>query len=199
MESETDTTPGGRTHDGGAAPGAHPATAPILLPGTLRDDSEVIVRPVRDSDTEALGRVHAACWHETYDHLISAAAFENLSPRRIAELWSGWIALGDGHKLVAAVNDTGIIGFAGSGPARDADAPRERELFFIYLLAAYQGTGTGQSLFDAVLGDEPAYLWVASDNPRAHSFYRRNRFELDGAEHTEVFLGENLHEVRFVR
>lgn len=199
MEAETDTTPGARTHDGLTVHAEHPATAPILLPGTPRDDSEVVVRPVRDSDTEALGRVHAACWHETYDHLISAAAFENLSPRRIAELWSGWIEQGEDHKLVAAVNDMGIIGFAGSGPARDADAPRERELYFIYLLAAYQGTGTGQRLFDAVLGDEPAYLWVASDNPRAHAFYRRNRFELDGAEHTEVFLGENLHEVRFVR
>ena len=166
---------------------------------TIRDDSEVIIRPVRDSDTEALGRVHAQCWHETYHHLISAPAFENLSPRRIAEHWSGWIAQGEDHKLVAAVNDTGIIGFAGSGPARDADAPRENELYFIYLLAAYQGTGTGQRLFDAVLADEPAYLWVASDNPRAHAFYRRNGFDLDGAEHTELFLGEDLHEVRFVR
>ena len=46
--------------------------------------AEVVVRPIRDSDVEALGRVHATCWHETYDHLISAAAFEHLSPRRMA-------------------------------------------------------------------------------------------------------------------
>ena len=44
--------------------------------------TDIIVRPVRDVDAEALGRVHATCWHETYDHLISKAALENVSPRR---------------------------------------------------------------------------------------------------------------------
>ncbi len=46
---------------------------------------------------------------------------------------------------------------------------------------------------------EQVYLWVAEDNPRAHRFYTRNGFELDGAAHTEPFLGETLTEVRFVR
>ena len=35
--------------------------------------------------------------------------------------------------------------------------------------------------------------------PRAHRFYTRNGFSLDGASHTEPFLGETLTEVRFVR
>ena len=33
--------------------------------------------------------------------------------------------------------------------------------------------------------DESVYLWVADDNPRAHRFYARNGFQLDGATHTE--------------
>ena len=162
-------------------------------------ETEVVIRPVRDSDTEALGRVHAACWHETYDHLISKAALQKLSPRRMAELWSGWVKLGEDSVLYAALADSEIVGFAGVGPARDAESPRERQLNFIYLLKKFHGTGTGQKLLDAVLGQEPAYLWVASDNPRAHGFYKRNGFAPDGAEHVEVFLGEDLHEVRLVR
>ncbi|WP_460947176.1 GNAT family N-acetyltransferase [Okibacterium endophyticum] len=161
--------------------------------------TDVVVRPVRDTDTEALGRVHATCWHETYDHLISEATLAKLSPRRIAELWSHWVAQGEDYRLYAALEDSEIIGFAGSGPARDDDAPRDRELYFIYLLSRYHGTGTGQKLFDAALGADPAYLWVASDNPRAHGFYTRNGFTADGAEHIEPFLGEDLHEVRLVR
>ena len=162
--------------------------------------TDIVVRPVRDVDAEALGRVHATCWHETYDHLISKAALENVSPKRLAELWTHWAAQGPEIKMFAALADGEIVGFVGSGPARDRDAPRGRELYFIYLLDAFHGTGTGQRLFDAAVEkDEPVYLWVADDNPRAHRFYTRNGFTLDGATHTEPFLGETLTEVRFVR
>ncbi len=162
--------------------------------------TDVVVRPVRDVDAEALGRVHATCWHETYDHLISTAALENVSPKRLAELWTHWALQGPEFTMVAALVGGEIIGFAGSGPARDRDAPRVRELYFIYLLSKFHGTGIGQKLFDAAIGEgEEAYLWVAEDNPRAHRFYTRNGFALDGATHTEPFLGETLTEVRFVR
>ena len=162
--------------------------------------TDTVVRPVRDVDAEALGRVHAACWHETYDHLISKAALENVSPKRLAELWTHWAAQGPEFKMFAALADGEIVGFVGSGPARDRDAPRARELYFIYLLDAYHGTGIGQRLFDAAIEpDESVYLWVADDNPRAHGFYTRNGFTLDGATHTEPFLGETLTEVRFTR
>ena len=162
--------------------------------------TDIVVRPVRDVDAEALGRVHATCWHETYDHLISKAALKNVSPKRLAELWTHWAAQGPEFKMFAALSDGEIVGFVGSGPARDRDAPRGRELYFIYLLDAFHGTGTGQRLFDAAVEkDEPVYLWVADDNPRAHRFYTRNGFTLDGATHTEPFLGETLTEVRFVR
>jgi GNAT superfamily N-acetyltransferase len=162
--------------------------------------ARVTVRPVRDVDAEALGRVHATCWHETYDHIISKAALERVSPKRLAELWTHWAAQGPDFRMSAALVDGDIVGFAGSGPARDRDAPRGRELYFIYLLDAWHGTGIGQQLFDAAIAaGEPAYLWVAEDNPRAHRFYERNGFVLDGATHTEPFLGETLTEARFVR
>lgn len=162
--------------------------------------TDIVVRPVRDVDAEALGRVHATCWHETYDHLISKAALEAVSPRRMAELWTHWASQGDGYRMHAALVDGEIVGFVGSGPARDDDAPRERELYFIYLLDAHHGTGIGQQLFDAAVEEgEGLYLWVADDNPRAHRFYTRNGFTLDGASQVQPFLGEELTEVRFVR
>lgn len=167
---------------------------------TAETRTDIVVRPVRDVDAEALGRVHATCWHETYDHLISKAALEAVSPRRMAELWTHWATQGEDYRMHAALVNGEIVGFVGSGPARDEDAPRERELYFIYLLDAFHGTGIGQQLFDAAVEEgEGLYLWVADDNPRAHRFYTRNGFALDGASHTEPFLGEELTEVRFVR
>lgn len=162
--------------------------------------TDVVVRPVRDVDAEALGRVHATCWHETYDHLISKATLENVSARRLAELWTHWMSQGPEYVQYAALVNGEIIGFVGAGPARDDGAPRSRELYFIYLLDAWHGTGIGQRLFDAAVPEgEEVYLWVAEDNPRAHRFYTRNGFTLDGASHVEPFLGETLTEVRFVR
>lgn len=163
-------------------------------------ETDIVVRPVRVSDAEALGRVHATCWHETYDQLISTAVLENVSVRRLAELWAGWAAQGPEFVRFAALVDGEIVGFAGSSPARDDAPPAPRELVYIYLLQEYQGTGIGQKLFDAVIDkDEPAYLWVNQDNPRAHRFYERNGFTRDGATQEEPFLGEIVTEVRFSR
>ena len=161
--------------------------------------AETVIRPIRDSDVEALGRVHAQCWHEDYDTLVDAATLANPSPRRMAELWTHWISQGEDLTHVAALVDGEIVGFAGSGPARDADAPRARELFFIHLLDSAHGRGIGQKLFDAALGDEAAYLWVPEANTHAVHFYERNGFTADGVSHDEPFLGETIHELRMVR
>ncbi|AMB57622.1 GNAT family N-acetyltransferase [Microterricola viridarii] len=161
--------------------------------------AEAVIRPVRDVDAEALGRVHAKCWHQTYDHLISEATLANLSPRRMAELWTHWMSQGPDHHLYVALVSGEIVGFVGSGPARDEDAPRERELYFLYLLEEFQGTGLGQQLFEAACDARPGYLWVAEDNPRAHGFYKRNGFVPDGATQLQPFLGEEIKEVRLVR
>jgi GNAT superfamily N-acetyltransferase len=79
------------------------------------------------------------------------------------------------------------------------EPPGIRELYFVYLRNEFHGQGLGQRLFDAVLEPGPAFLWIASDSPAAHRFYERNGFHLDGAEHIEPFLGEQIHEVRFIR
>lgn len=169
-------------------------------PTLLFMSADAVVRPIRDSDTEALGRVHAQCWHEDYDGLVQIAVLENLSPRRMAELWTHWVSQGDTHDHVAALVDSEIVGFAGAGPARDADAPRERELYFVHLLNAHHGNGLGQRMFDAVLPDaSPAYLWVPAANEHAIAFYERNGFAADGESHDEPFLGETIHEIRMVR
>src|SRR5699024_6480060 len=123
---------------------------------------------------------------------------EALSPRRMAELWSHWSALGPEYRQYVALVGGEIVGFSGSGPCRDPkeDAPRERELYFLYLLSAWHGTGIGQQLLDVAVEDDAVSLWVAEDNPRAHRFYQRNGFTPDGSRKVEPFLGETVTEVR---
>ncbi|MFC5928063.1 GNAT family N-acetyltransferase [Cryobacterium melibiosiphilum] len=162
-------------------------------------NTTVVVRPVTEADADALGRVHVACWHETYDHLLSQAALSHLRPERLATMWRGITKMGGDYRQVVAVDGEDIVGFAASVPRSDSDVPTARELKIMYLLASHQGTGVGQQLFDAVVDAGPSVLWVAADNPRAHAFYARNGYLADGSEKTEEVLGELLHEVRLVR
>ena len=53
-----------------------------------------------------------------------------------------------------------------------------------------------QTVDDLLIIERFAEIGVTTN---AHRFYTRNGFTLDGATHTEPFLGETLTEVRFVR
>ncbi|MCO1337983.1 hypothetical protein BJH93_03610 [Kocuria polaris] len=94
-----------------------------------------------------------------------------------------------------------IAGFGLAGPSYDAGGaglPRELQLFALYLASELHGSGAGQELLDAVLGDEPAMLWVAQENPRAIGFYRRNGFEFDGVEQVDP-AAPGITDARMVR
>ncbi|MBT2501302.1 GNAT family N-acetyltransferase [Curtobacterium sp. ISL-83] len=114
---------------------------------------------------------------------------------------SGWRQiLADGiTDVFVAIDGTTTIGWASAGPGRDHDAARARELEGIYVLASAYGTGAGQRLLDAAVGNTGAYLWMADDNPRAEAFYRRNGFERDGAVKQESFGPVSLPVVRLSR
>lgn len=53
-------------------------------------------------------------------------------------------------------------------------------------------------LLDAVLGLEPAQLWVLKGNTRAITFYEREGFQTDGIEYIDP-SDPHLIELRMVR
>lgn len=158
-----------------------------------------VIRPAEPRDAAALGRVHVECWREAYAHLLTEEFLAGLDPQQRGERWSAMLADPRADDRVAVLEvDGGLRGFAMAGSSVDDDAPRATSLYALYVFATEYGTGAGQQLLDAVLGDEPASLWVATDNPRAQAFYRRNGFALDGTEKVEP-TWEDLRESRMVR
>jgi ribosomal protein S18 acetylase RimI-like enzyme len=149
------------------------------------------VRTAATEDAETLAQLHLECWRETYSGPLSPAFFARQS---VEERLAMWLRLLNGpHAKRQFVADVGgqLVGFAGSfppgplPPAAGSPDPRsdgKSELWGIYVLKAHHGSGLGQRLLDATLGAEPAALWVAQDNPRAHAFYRRNGFEFNGTK-----------------
>ena len=156
------------------------------------------VRVAVPADAPALGDVHVACWREAYAHLFSPAFLAALDVDDRREQWARRLADRGPDRGLVAVVDERIVGFAWTGPSRDEPPVRELELSGLYLLAAWHGTGLGQALLDAALGDRPASLWTAEDNPRAVAFYARNGFTPDGARKVEPSW-EDLAEVRLTR
>jgi GNAT superfamily N-acetyltransferase len=157
------------------------------------------VRPAVPTDADGIAEVHIRTWQETYAHLLPASYLDGLDVATRAEQWRGSLSDSTGTPPFVALDGDRIVGFALSGPARDEDPPRPFQLYAINVVASAHGTGAGQALFDAAVGDSPAYLWAADDNPRAEAFYRRNGFVRDGGVERQMYQGAEMVTVRMVR
>ncbi len=151
------------------------------------------VRAATSEDADAMAACQVACWRETYAHLVSAALLAGFDVPAQAERWRGRL---DG--AVVAVVGSEVVGLARPCPSRDEPPVRPVELAVLYLRAVHHGSGLGQALLDAAVGDRPCSLWVAEDNPRAQAFYARNGFRPDGARTVEP-TWDDLAEIRLVR
>jgi GNAT superfamily N-acetyltransferase len=158
----------------------------------------VEVRPAHSEDAHGIAEVHVRAWQEAYPHLVPIEILARLSVDQRELRWTQILDRGD-LDVAVATNDGMIVGFATASANGDPDQPRDRELESLYLLAARYGSGLGQRLLDAVLGDAPAFLWVADDNPRARAFYARNGFVSDGTSKEGPVAGTPVLQVRMVR
>ena len=155
------------------------------------------VRRATAADARGIARVHVRSWREAYAGVFSPHLLENLDVGTRAARWERIIA--GGTEVWVAESGGRIVGWASAGPSREVDGPAPVELRGIYVLRDHYGSGAGQRVLDAALGESAAYLWVLADNPRAQAFYRRNGFALDGTAKVESFGGEPAHELRMVR
>lgn len=153
------------------------------------------------SDADEIARLNVATWREAYAHLLPTDFFTDEFIASRHAMWQR--VLGEqhpAHVVRVAEVDGGLVGYGFSGPSFGApgeELPRDRQLFALYVVAAHHGTGVAQALLDAVLGDDPALLWVAARNPRAIAFYERNGFAFDGREQTDPIAG--IVDARMVR
>ncbi|MFH8253265.1 GNAT family N-acetyltransferase [Microbacterium sp. B2969] len=160
--------------------------------------SEFVVRRAEPADARAMAKVVVECWRETYRGLMSDATLDDpgLLPRR-EQFWTAVLTDPQYSQNVARVasHESALVGVAMSGPPLEA-ADEHRQLYLLYVYAAFHGSGVGAQLLDAVIDPEAsALLWVADPNPRAQAFYRKHGFVQDGA----VSVEEGIRSIRMVR
>lgn len=161
------------------------------------DMEEINVRRAIVADAAGMAWVHVRSWRETYRGLVADDVLDRPDAADQRERW--WVrAIAEGAVGTSAVavaeRDDEIIGIASAGAPRDDDATWPVELFVLYLLADFHGSGAGRGLLDAVIGDSPAALWVADPNPRAQAFYRKCGFIANGNTRND-----GIPEIRMVR
>ena len=141
----------------------------------------ITIKPM-ETDEEIKGKafVHWKCWQETYPGLVSQEYLNKLTPEKCEEMAFQW----RDNILVAKEGDRviGFVGYGSSGP----DAPDTGEVFALYVLPEYHGTGVGRQLMDAALEKLAGYpkicLWAVKGNGRAVRFYEKCGFCLTGEE-----------------
>lgn len=154
-----------------------------------------VVRRATAADAEALAHLHLDVWDDAYTGLMPQSILDDRRDETQARVERWRTILGGSHGTLVAEDDDGLVGFASTGPGRDADVDTELELWALYVRARLWGSGLGYVLFREAVGDRAAYLWVLAGNERAVAFYERQGFRLDG---TSDQHDEGLH-VRMVR
>lgn len=162
-----------------------------------------IIRAARADDAPGIARMHWESHQTTYID-PGFVTRERIEAWTLEQRLEGWRQVldeaGPERTVVVAVDGDRIIGFADArtiDQGEDPEAPRDLELKGLYLLDSHQGTGLGQALLDAAIGDRPAFLWAMAGETRARAFYRRNGFEPDGTE--AAFEPWDVMTVRLVR
>ena len=139
---------------------------------------QIIIRKM-ETDDEIRGKahVHWSCWHEAYAGVVSAAYLEKLTLEKCERMAFQWR-----DNILVAKDGERVVGFARYG---EAD-PTTGELFALYVLKEYRGSGAAQALMNAAAEKLSAYpkigLWVLKENPRAIRFYEKCGFRTTGEE-----------------
>jgi len=157
------------------------------------------IRKATVADAEGIAFVHVKAWQESYGYALPQTELDAMNPADRVERWRN-ILNGAEQQAYVAVNDAHqIVGWATAGSCRDEDRPGEFELYAIYLLAAAHGSGAGQALLDAAIGNQAASLWMMAGNKRAERFYLKNGFVPDGVTRNEEIWGVTVNEIRMQR
>ena len=136
-----------------------------------------------ETDEEIRGKayVHWKAWHEAYPGLVSEGYLDKLTLEKCEEL----ARRGHGGGLLVAKDGGRVVGFVGCGDRGD-EAPGVGEIFALYVLREYYGTGVGAQLLAAGLARLQDYpevcLWVLKENGRAIRFYKKFGFRPSGEE-----------------
>ena len=141
------------------------------------------IRKATPDDADEVTDVNLASWEAAYRGLIDDSALDGIKRDRTAREWRAYIESPEDeeHRLWVIVEDERILGYARTGPSREADAVegRSAEVYGLYTHPDVWGGGAGGELLQHAAQDftergyEVVTLWVVEANARARRFYEK--------------------------
>src|SRR5262245_14489992 len=132
----------------------------------------MFLRNATPADADGIAAVHVQAWNETYRGIMPDAFLDAFSTggsrihvwrKRLSEQQDRWTTC-------VAGNDGGILGFAVSGPAREAALTTDGEVYAINIVMRATRKGLGARLMKAMAeglvghGFKGVGLWVVERN-----------------------------------
>jgi len=143
----------------------------------------ISIRAVTPADIPGLAGIHLRCYREAHRGIIPADYLAKMKASGWQRDWERKFTQGVSGEpaferhFVAEDSRAGIIGFASTGPSRDAQLKYEGEIYDVYVLAEFQGRGVGRSLVAAAVEFlrrrrmNSMLAWFFEGNDRARDFF----------------------------
>ncbi|MBK9741042.1 MAG: GNAT family N-acetyltransferase [Actinobacteria bacterium] len=137
------------------------------------------VRLARTPDVDDIGAVNVRAWRGRFAGVIPAEVLEAFDPADLAIVWARAILHPPtpSYRLLVAVHDDVIVGYAAIGPSQDPDAePTTGELVALEVDPDRVGEGHGSRLMAAAvdharaLGVESLVAWCALPDEARRAF-----------------------------
>jgi GNAT superfamily N-acetyltransferase len=171
--------------------------------------SVVGVRAAYPGDVDAVADIQVRAWREGYGSIVPAPALAEMTgPEAMGlwrERWSEAVAAPPSprHRLLVAVDEGVITGFAAHAPADDPDQDPETagELLTLLVDPARRRAGHGSRLLAATVdhlrddGYGTVVTWVFAADDLLRAFLTTAGWAPDGA-HSKVDMGEPVPMVR---
>lgn len=159
--------------------------------------SMILKRMETDEEIKGKAFVHWQAWHEAYPGLVNREYLDALTLDKCEKMAFTWR-----DNLIVAIENSKVIGFVGYGNRGD-EAPGTGEIFALYVLSEYYGTGVGLELMKAGLNQLAEYpevcLWVLKGNKRAIRFYEKCGFVPTGEEQVSTKIGAAEIKMKLVK
>lgn len=171
------------------------------------------VRLARTPDVDDVAAVNVRSWRLRFAGLIPEATLEDLDAGDIAMVWASGVLNPPtpGHRLLVAIDDNRVVGYAAIGPSQDPDADGETaELLALEVDPEHLGHGHGSRLMAAAVdhlrasGMTSAATWCPVHDEARRNFLQSAGWGPDSA-YRDVAVGREedgtdvlVREVRLV-